>query len=367
MRKKRSFVFSGKDIFAIQLNVGSSQVVTWEHYDASRATYRATNAQGTGTDSSEMDPLGADAGLLKPLTWPQPTSAGKIEPYYGVPDLNSATQGCVLDRVPIPCDILNNLMEAGGIQLAKLRPEKQRTPTGRIVHPLTVVTADIIPRGLGLFTVDPSELLGRYTEGRENPDRILFAHPQNSFVDANADCSIKVKFAGNLSDGTPEYSVGPDKKKLGSYISEGKIGTHAFRFEVSGHVYGRIGFIGGPDREADVKGDLANGGEWTVGQRVVSASVYSRWSDGSTSAPIKPPGDDSPLSHARNISANTFAWRDSPGSYNTALINDSRLVVTRSSIVFRVYATNGEKTCGITFRIDQSLRNGLFSGTIRRL
>jgi hypothetical protein len=104
-----------------------------------------------------MDPFGADAGMLKPFTWPPPTSAGKIEPYYGVPKLNSATQVCVLDRVPVLCDILNSLMEAGGVQVERLRPVKQRTPTGGVEYPLTVVTADIIPRGLGLFTVDPSD------------------------------------------------------------------------------------------------------------------------------------------------------------------------------------------------------------------
>jgi hypothetical protein len=37
---------------------------------------------------------------------PQPTSAGKLEPYYGIPELNSATQGCELDGIPIPCTVI---------------------------------------------------------------------------------------------------------------------------------------------------------------------------------------------------------------------------------------------------------------------
>jgi hypothetical protein len=55
-----------------------------------------------------MDTMGADAGIIKPLTWPQPTSPGKLLPYYGVPELNSATDGCVLDGIPVTCDSLTS-------------------------------------------------------------------------------------------------------------------------------------------------------------------------------------------------------------------------------------------------------------------
>jgi hypothetical protein len=105
--KERSFVFAGGKVMAIQTTSGG-QFVSWEHYDAGNASYRPTNSQGGSGLGGEMDPLGADAGIIKPLTWPQSTSPGKLEPYYGVPDLNSAFSGCVWDGIPVPCDMLGN-------------------------------------------------------------------------------------------------------------------------------------------------------------------------------------------------------------------------------------------------------------------
>ena len=58
-----------------------------------------------------MDPLGADAGLMKPFTWQPPEGPGKLQPYYGVPELNSVTQGCELGGIPAPCSVV---MSTGG-------------------------------------------------------------------------------------------------------------------------------------------------------------------------------------------------------------------------------------------------------------
>jgi YD repeat-containing protein len=105
--KERSFVFAGGKVMAIQDAVGG-QFVMWQHYDASSATYRGSDSQGTWVGSAERDPMGADAGIFKPFSWPPPTGPGKLEPYYGVPELNSAFQGCVLDGIPVPCDVVTN-------------------------------------------------------------------------------------------------------------------------------------------------------------------------------------------------------------------------------------------------------------------
>lgn len=97
---------------------------------------------------------------MKPFTWPPPTGPGKIEPYYGVPELNSAFSGCVLDRVPIPCDIFHNLLNNGGVRLEyllpmeenvspKLRKRGQSVPSARFV--LKTVPEDIISHGVGVF------------------------------------------------------------------------------------------------------------------------------------------------------------------------------------------------------------------------
>jgi hypothetical protein len=103
--KERSFVYAGGDVMAIQSTAGGPSVL-WQHYDASRGSFRSTVPQGGVSELAEMDPMGADAGWMKPLVWPQPNSPGKLEPYYGVPELNGAFSGCVLDDVPVPCDMV---------------------------------------------------------------------------------------------------------------------------------------------------------------------------------------------------------------------------------------------------------------------
>jgi hypothetical protein len=112
-----------------------------------------------------MDPMGADAGVIKPFSWPPPKSPGKLEPYYGVPELNSATQGCELDGVPIPCDIRNALQEAGGITGI----EKVYTNRGvqRIYHSYE-------SRGLGLY-IDYSYRIDK--SGEQVRQRALVALP----------------------------------------------------------------------------------------------------------------------------------------------------------------------------------------------
>jgi hypothetical protein len=107
--KERSFVFDGGNVMAVQLvGLDSSQYVFWKHYDASGASYRSTNSAGESTEAAEIDPLGANAGTTKPFTWPPPTGPGKLEPYYNIPDLNSAFGGCVLDGIPVTCDVLTS-------------------------------------------------------------------------------------------------------------------------------------------------------------------------------------------------------------------------------------------------------------------
>jgi YD repeat-containing protein len=102
--KERTFVHA-QGVLAVQSVQGSNQYVEWRHFDASEASYRATAVDGSSTEAAEMDPQGANAGLIKPLTWPPPSSSGKLVPYGGIPDLLSLSGGCVLDDVPVPCDM----------------------------------------------------------------------------------------------------------------------------------------------------------------------------------------------------------------------------------------------------------------------
>ncbi len=60
-----------------------------------------------------MDPIGANAGIIKPITWPEPTSSGKLEPYYGVSELNSAYDGCEVNGVPMDCNEAAHVEKTG--------------------------------------------------------------------------------------------------------------------------------------------------------------------------------------------------------------------------------------------------------------
>jgi YD repeat-containing protein len=133
--KERSFVYAGSQLMAIQHTV-TAPFVTWEHYEPSNATYRATDTQGEGLAAAEMDPLGADAGFLKPLTWPESTAPGKLEPYYGVAQLNGAFSGCVLDGVPVPCDMLtnDNSQQCEGNQCGPVLMERRDKKTGKVIN-----------------------------------------------------------------------------------------------------------------------------------------------------------------------------------------------------------------------------------------
>ncbi|HEX6044941.1 MAG TPA: DUF4157 domain-containing protein [Pyrinomonadaceae bacterium] len=176
--KEQSSVFAGASVFAIQHVDAGGAMVTWEHYDASGASYRGTDAQGLGAGSAEMDPFGANAGLFKPFTWPPPKSTGEIEPFYGIPELNSATQGCVLDRVPISCDQLQRLMEAGGVRqeyVAPVIPDRKIPGLPPPPPVLRVVDVDIIPRGMGLFEVGIPKPLDADENRRPDFDYFVFA------------------------------------------------------------------------------------------------------------------------------------------------------------------------------------------------
>lgn len=120
--KQRSFVYAGGQLLAIQRVTAGGQAVEWPYFDASGASHRVVNVNGFNVKSAENDPLGANAGLFKPITWPPPSSPGKIEPFYGVPELNSATQGCVADGVPIPCDMALPMLTNGFATLTHIDP-----------------------------------------------------------------------------------------------------------------------------------------------------------------------------------------------------------------------------------------------------
>jgi len=108
--KERTYVFAGGNLLAVQTSTPTTQSVNWEHNDASGASQRKSNAQGGMAGGAERDPFGANAGLVKPFTWTQPTGRGELIPFFTVPDMNGPLTGCVLDGIPTPCSMIS--MEA---------------------------------------------------------------------------------------------------------------------------------------------------------------------------------------------------------------------------------------------------------------
>jgi YD repeat-containing protein len=168
--KQRTYVYAGQTVLAWQSVVGNgSQSVAWEHRDASGASFRMSDASGQGTGQpAELDPVGADAGLFKPLVWNPPDSTGKLITFRGFEDMDMAGGGCTLDHVPIPCGIFNDLMGAGAIAVRFLGAPKSLVPN----------SVPITPEALGLVRV----WLPDSSQGEEpiSGGEYLFAIPQNS-------------------------------------------------------------------------------------------------------------------------------------------------------------------------------------------
>jgi hypothetical protein len=200
--------------------------------------------------------------------------------------------------------------------------------------------------------------------------------PQNIKSEKNAwvftspgGCSIKVKFAGKLSSGTPGFPTGPNHRRLGNYTSTyeatGDI-HHGFRFEVTGSVaYGAIGRIGDPSSSTSIA--LPGGGQWRIGQWKFPSTDNNR-----NGVPSKETGittEDSPLYFDRKfgsdvnvaVHGNTFGWQDQPGLSENS---DDPLVSGTQNTGFVVYATDGDKWCGIYFNITSSFANGQWRSTI---
>ena len=106
--KERTSVFAGGSELASQSITSGTQSVQWQHYDASGASYRGTDSTGQWNAAKELDPLGANAGLMKPITWNVPDKEGLPVPHPLIVDMLTYPGGrCVADGMPIPCEMLN--------------------------------------------------------------------------------------------------------------------------------------------------------------------------------------------------------------------------------------------------------------------
>jgi hypothetical protein len=131
--KEHTYVHWNGAVLAVQNVAGSTQWVQWKHFDASSATYRATNSSGQVGESAEMDIVGANAGLFNTNPWPVPKSSGELQPYFSTSDLNSKAEcslaspkkkddgagGRGVDEgsggIPMPCALLDSMARGDAI------------------------------------------------------------------------------------------------------------------------------------------------------------------------------------------------------------------------------------------------------------
>ena len=188
--KERTSVFAGGSELASQSITSGTQSVQWQHYDASGASYRGTDSTGQWNAAKELDPLGANAGLMKPITWNVPDKKGLPVPHPLIADmLEYPGGGCTLDRMPIPCEIRNNLMNAGNVVNETLINRGRGWEVFRDA---------VKPRGVGLFTTFTYSV-DRYGEPRARG--IVITVPQNSrAVPLQSPESLRQEFKKLLSD-----------------------------------------------------------------------------------------------------------------------------------------------------------------------
>jgi YD repeat-containing protein len=342
--KERSFVYAGSEVMAIQTTAGG-QFVEWQHYDPSRGSHRSTGTQGSVGEIAEMDPMGADAGWMKPLIWPQPNSPGKLEPYYGVPELNGAFSGCVLDGVPVPCDMLtnDNSVQCDGNHCGPILQEKVEKKTGKVIdHELSKPFqawvdggSGYLPRnavyvGKGRYTIPQ---LGELGAGRFKRNHASVPNKDPKKIEGtgnSSNCSLSVSFeSGTNYEGNPGRTNGPGAIEYDGTLNFG------LGFTVTGYAKGGIGRLGDDPNPQNPKG-VWRLEQWTASYIAQNGKVLQNdpkaWLDIHNQIPYTATG-------------NNFSYYDHPGAsagwgidrYNNFLI--------------KVY--NGEEYCQVEFHFVQ--------------
>lgn len=344
--KERSFVFAGAEVMAIQSAIGG-QFVSWQHYDASNASYRGTNSLGQTNVPGEMDPFGADAGVIKPFTWPAIDSPGKLEPYYGVPELNSAFSGCILDNIPVPCDLVtnDNSMQCTNNHCGPVLQEKIDKDGKVIGQELSKPFQAWADGGFGYL---PRSAVyagkGRYrfpqtNEALQGPiNRHHAAVPARNPVTIEGtgnskNCDLSVSFDPNTHYGTnPNLKNGPSVIKYQGQDSFG------LGFTVTGRAIGGVGRIGHDSNPQNPGGSWVLE-QWTASYReangVVLRNDKAAWMDISKDINYEAKGD-------------TFSYYDHPGSTRGWGINRYQ------NFLIKVY--NGKEYCQVAFHFVQEQR-----------
>jgi hypothetical protein len=346
--KERSFVFGGGNVIAIQSVGDSSQFVAWRHYDASGASFRSTNSSGESFDAAEMDPLGADAELIKPFTWPQPTGPGKLEPYYGVPDLNSVYAGCEVSGIPAPCSVvIGGRNSASAMALTIGGPDEPFWPADW--HPDFVSWLVLRDRKLvvnNFLELEREWLLDDDEWKNNSPDVIS---NDSEF------CGISVSFTGQ----NHLFKNGPGQRNITNV--DGGFGVG---FTVTGIV--RQGEIGKVEVGWATIDTVNSNGQWTLQQWVAESRQITMDKTGShvvyASTQTEP---DGPIASFRQINGNRITYVDFPGPITPLTYKGEVLNMTsfRGEYDFDVKLVNGKQECEVKFHISISLKDGVWNAS----
>jgi hypothetical protein len=364
-----------------------------------------TQVDGLAHSQQELDPTGVSVGLSNPYDQPGPEIdvGGYTYPFFGSSPYGA---GCRIDGIEGNCSLaLRFLSSRIGVSWHE-DPMRRVTYNGSDVWATFRAYGDgyagyvpqnarytgnggIAPSGSGRKPRLKSKAKGDADRRRQANDTDIGAlngatneeeelryvgdyamfgggFQWGLYTDSDPHCYIQVKFGGNQSSGIPDFKDGPDKRKLGPYVGNE---TYTFRFEVSGFVNSNvIGQVGDPlTRRERVKGDLKNGGLWTIGQRVLRDTYVLKYEGIDRIRSIRTVPDDSPAPDIRNVDGQQFAYHDAPGvAKYGGKENTNPLSEFRRTTVFEVYVTSGADTCSIRFEISQSFNNGIWRASITR-
>src|SRR5262249_9091495 len=108
--KKAGYIFANGERVAVQSisPVGSS--LKWVHFPQGTGSWIETSANSFAPGSGErfgfrqeMDPLGAEVGVVDPIDLPYPDLKGNEPLYIDGGDPFDYSGGCTLDGVPVSC------------------------------------------------------------------------------------------------------------------------------------------------------------------------------------------------------------------------------------------------------------------------
>lgn len=121
--KQQGYVFADGGILAKQRKNGSNERVMWEHTNPATGVIWYTDGTGTLLGREELDPLGADVGLVNPYGLGGGGGGGDCEGSQFQsprPAANDVDGSCYLNGMAAPCAMVMSMLNHGAANLVDL-------------------------------------------------------------------------------------------------------------------------------------------------------------------------------------------------------------------------------------------------------